>query len=58
MKELWIALHNRKIDEYMDSHPNADWSDAYEKCIPTDDEFRDYLADKVDSARQQYKDNR
>ena len=31
MKDLFIAAHEELIEEYLEAHPESDWSDAYEK---------------------------
>lgn len=58
MKELWIQLHEEKIARYLEENPDADEHNAYELCIPTNDEFRDYLADLADRAWSAEKDRR
>ena len=30
-KEQFIAAHEELVEEYLDAHPNADWTEAYEK---------------------------
>lgn len=30
-KELFIAAHEQLIEEYLNEHPDADWSEAYER---------------------------
>lgn len=56
-KELWIAAHEREVAEYMDRHPNADWTTAYERTVDrVDDRMREDMADRIDQARQRMKD--
>ena len=55
-KELYIAAHEELIEEYMNDHPNADWSEAYEKTADgANDRSRDKFADMVDAARDRAK---
>lgn len=30
MKELYIQSHEELVNEYLEDHPNASWSQAYE----------------------------
>lgn len=58
-KEIYIAAHEELIEEYLESHPDADWNEAYEKCADAAyDRYRDKFADMVDAARQRAKDSR
>jgi hypothetical protein len=58
-KELWIAAHEELIDEYLEAHPSADWTEACEKTADKADErARDKYADMVDAARQRAKEQR
>jgi hypothetical protein len=55
-KDAWIAAHNELIDEYMEAHPDADWTEAYEKTADhANDRARDKLADLIDEARDRAK---
>ena len=58
-KSLYMAAHEAAVEQYMEEHPDADWQDAYEAT--SDQAFHDMgdrLADQIDQARQQAKDNR
>ena len=56
-KELFIAAHEELVEQYLLGHPDADWSEAYEKTADAaNDRYRDKLADMVDAARQRAKD--
>lgn len=58
-KELFIAAHEELIEQYLIDHPEADWSEAYEKTTDAiDDRYRDKLADMVDAARSRAKEYR
>lgn len=51
-KELFVAAHEQLIDEYLESHPSADWTEAYERTGDAAFErMRDNLADRIDYAR-------
>jgi hypothetical protein len=55
-KELWIAEHEKLIEEYLDSHPEAVWSEAYERTAElVDNRLRDRIADMIDEARDRAK---
>lgn len=57
MKKLFIAAHEELVEQYLLDHPEADWSEAYEKTADaTYDRYRDKFADMVDAARQRAKD--
>jgi hypothetical protein len=59
MKELFIAAHEELIEEYLEAHPEADWSEAYEATADKADErMRDKFADMVDAAHDREKDRR
>lgn len=52
MKELFIAAHEELIEEYLETHPDADWSEAYEKTgDAAQGRYTDKFADMVDEAR-------
>ena len=58
-KELWMAVHEEMVEEYLMEHPDAEWSEAYEKTADAvSDRFRDKFADMIDSARARAKDGR
>lgn len=51
-KDIFIAAHEELIAEYMADHPDADWSEAYEKTADAiDARYRNNLADRIDAAR-------
>ena len=55
-KELFMAAHEELIEEYLAEHPDADWSEAYEKTADgADERSRDKLSDTIDAARMQKK---
>ena len=50
MKELFMAAHEELVDEYMEAHPEATWSEAYEKTTDAaHDRMVSKLADIADS---------
>ena len=52
MKELFIAAHEELIEEYLEVHPEADWSEAYEKTGDLAyNRYIDKAADIADTAR-------
>lgn len=56
MKELFIQAHEELIAEYMEKHPNASESEAYE--VTSDaayDRMKDKYADMVDAAKDRAK---
>ena len=58
-KELYIAAHEQLIAEYIDRHPNATESDAYDKTADAAyGRYRDNLADMIDRARLRAKEGR
>lgn len=58
-KELYIEEHERLIAEYLELHPDADETEAYEACSDRAyDAMRDRYADMADAARQRQKDER
>jgi Mn-dependent DtxR family transcriptional regulator len=55
-KEMWIAEHERLIEEYLNDHPDADWSEAYERTADSVDErLRDRIAAMADDAKMRAK---
>ncbi len=56
MKDLFIQAHEELVEKYLEEHPGADWSDAYEA---TSDvaylRMQDKLADKADFERARRK---
>lgn len=58
-KELFIAAHEQLIEQYMNDHPDADWTEAYDKTADaTYDRYRDNFADMIDRARLRSKEGR
>ena len=56
-KELWIAEHEKLIEEYLNDHPDAVWSEAYERTADdVDGRLRDRIADMIDAAKDRAKD--
>ena len=56
-KDIFIAAHEELIDEYLATHPDADWRQAYD--ITADRAYSRYVdkyADMVDRAKQRAKD--
>lgn len=59
MKEAWIAEHEKLIEEYLEEHPDADWTDAYERTADfVDDRVRDRYAAMIDAARDRAKEGK
>ncbi len=57
-KELWIAAHERAIEEAMEANPDLEWSVAYESeaCAKRADEIlQDRLADIADYMKDRAK---
>lgn len=55
-KEAFMAAHEALVEEYLDSHPNATWEQAYEATSDgAYDRMRDRLADQADDLRQRRK---
>lgn len=58
-KELYEAAMETFIDDYMDEHPDADWTEAYSAWCHVDQEYTtDFIADRADAAWQRQKDSR
>lgn len=55
-KEYFIRAHEQLIEEYLNEHPDADWSEAYEK---TQDKIQDRMVDNIaaiaDAAKERRK---
>ena len=55
-KELFMRAHEQLIEEYMEAHPNADESAAYERTADLAmDRMRENVADMIDAARDEAK---
>lgn len=58
-KELYMQAHEELIENYIDSHPNASWQEAYEHTSDNAyNHMRERLADHADDLRQRQKDER
>jgi hypothetical protein len=55
-KEYFIRAHEQLIEKYLEAHPDADWSEAYEK---TQDNIQERLEDNIaamaDAAKEKMK---
>jgi hypothetical protein len=59
MKDLFMAAHEELIELYLEAHPEADWSEAYEATADgAYERMRDKFADMVDAAHDRAKDER
>ena len=55
-KEMFMDAHEQLIQEYMEEHPDADWSEAYERTSEKAmDRMNDNIAAKVDAAMDRAK---
>lgn len=55
-KDLWIAEHERLVDEYLEEHPDADWTEAYERTADlVDARVADRIGSMIDEARDRAK---
>ena len=51
-KELFMAAHDQLVEEYLEAHPNADWSEAYEATADAaSHRMRENIADMIYMAR-------
>lgn len=58
-KDLLMAEHDRLIDEYMDEHPESNWSVAYEQTSARAyDAMAERYAEMADYLRDKMKDER
>lgn len=56
---IYDAAMENFIDDYLDEHEDADWTEAYDAwCKDGDQAYAEYYADRVDEARQRMKDAR
>ena len=56
MKELYMAMQEEMIEEYLNDHPHADWNEAYEATADgAYDRVIDKMADMADAARDRAK---
>ena len=57
-KELYMAAHEELIGKYLEDHPNADESEAYEKTADAAyGHMTDKLADMADRLRKERQEN-
>jgi hypothetical protein len=55
-KDAYIKAHEQLIDEYLEDHPSADWTEAYEKTADKAFErARENYADYIDELRSKEK---
>ncbi len=55
-KDAYIEAHQEVVGEYLDANPDADWHEAYEATADGAwDRMRDNMADRIDAARDAYK---
>jgi hypothetical protein len=55
-KEFFMAAHDELIEEYLEAHPNANWSQAYDATADAAyGRMQDRMADWSDAIRQQRK---
>ena len=55
-KEIFIAEHEKLIEEYMDEHPEASWDFAYNVTADkAGDRVREFYAEKADYERMKRK---
>ena len=55
-KEHFMAAHEELVEEYLEQHPEADWSEAYERTSDAAyGRMTDRLADHADTLRQRRK---
>ena len=58
-KDWFIEAHEREVAQYMDRHPNASWSDAYDRTADSAyDRMRDEMADAADMIRMRAKEGK
>lgn len=52
MKDLWIEMLDRMVEELLEANPNMDWSTAYDmvshNSAEIDNRLQDYLGDAAD----------
>lgn len=57
-KELWIAAHERAVDEMLEANPGMEWITAYESDAAAkraDEILADRMGDMIDAARDRMK---
>lgn len=56
-KELYIAAHEAEVEAYLEAHPDADWSEAYEATADRAyNRMREDLADRADALKDRLRD--
>lgn len=51
-KEMFIVAHEQLIEEYLEEHPDATWSEAYQVCgEKAYEKMRDMYADAADALK-------
>lgn len=56
-KDLFMSAHAACIENYLEAHPNADWSEVYDRTADLAyTRMQDNLADRADALRQRLKD--
>tara|TARA_R110000824_G_scaffold3982_5_gene18972 strand:+ start:68 stop:250 length:183 start_codon:yes stop_codon:yes gene_type:complete len=51
-REVYIKIHNKLIEEYLEENPEADAAEVYDKTADlAGDAYGDYLATNADLAR-------
>lgn len=56
-KELFMAAHDELVEEYLERHPEATWTQAYDRTADLAwGRARDKYADMADQAKQRAKD--
>lgn len=56
---IYEAAMENFIDDYLDEHPDADWTEAYDAWNRDGDQaYADYCADRADYYYQRMKDAR
>ena len=55
-KELFMDAHEQLVEEFLEKHPNATWSQAYEATADKAwDRLRENIADRSDYLRMKHK---
>lgn len=55
-KEIWIEVHEKLVDEYLEEHPDAEWDEAYHATEDDVDEaYADHIGGMIDAIRSRKK---
>jgi hypothetical protein len=55
-KDLYVRAHEKLVEEYLEAHPEADWTEAYERTADAAyQRMRDDFAAMVDAAQDALK---